>query len=253
MSELISSWYAFLAGPTRAFAEPIQALALGAGIPPLSALLFGLLGALSPCQLTTGLSAFALIGRRPSPSMIAAGIAYTAGKALVYATLGLAFVVVGNALATSSIPVVVAARKVIGPLMLLVGLMLLGVLRVRVPVSLGDRVAAYASDRLDAGRPTGAFVLGAAFGLAFCPTLFVLFFGLLIPLALVSPGGPVYPALFALGTTLPMLVALGALALGAQRWSVSGAVARVRPFLTQLAGLVLVFTGLNDTVVYWLA
>lgn len=252
MGELVASWYSFLSGPTRAFAEPIQALALGAGIPPVSAVLFGLLGALSPCQLTTGLSAFALIGRRPSAALLASGLAYTAGKALVYALLGLGFVVLGNALATSSIPIVIAVRKLLGPLMLLVGLVLLGFVRVRVPFSVGERLALYASDRLDAARPGGAFVLGGAFGLAFCPTLFFLFFGLLIPLALASPGGAIYPALFALGTTLPMLAALAALALGAQRWSVSGTVARVQPFLTQLAGLVLLFTGLNDTIVYWL-
>lgn len=248
---LVGSWYNVLSTLTRLFAEPIKGLADGAGIPPLSAVLFGLLGALSPCQLTTGVSALALIGRRPSPSMLVAGLSYTAGKALVYALIGLAFVVVGSAVSIGSIPLIVTARKLLGPLMLIVGLALIGVVRPRLPFSVGDRLALYASDRLDASRPVGAFLLGAAFSVAFCPTLFLLFFGLLIPLALASPGGAAYPALFALGTTLPMLAVLAALALGSQRWSVAGALARVQPLLTQLAGFVVLLAGLNDTVVYW--
>lgn len=248
---IIGSWYSALSVFTRLFAEPVKALSDGLGIAPVSAVLFGLLGALSPCQLTTGISALALIGRRPSSATILAGLGYSAGKALVYAAIGLAFVLVGSAASTGAIPGFVAARKLLGPLMLVTGLILIGAVRVRVPFGLGDRVAAYASDRIDATRPAGAFLLGAAFSLAFCPTLFVLFFGLLIPLALASPGGAAYPALFAFGTTLPMLVVLGALGLGAQRWSVSGALARTQPFLTRLAGVVVLLAGLNDTVVYW--
>lgn len=250
-SALISSWYSALSVFTRLFAEPIKAVSDGLGIAPVSAVLFGLLGALSPCQLTTGISALALIGRRPSRATVFAGLSYSAGKALVYAAIGLAFVIVGSAASTGAIPGFVIARKILGPLMLVAGLVLIGVVRPQVPFGLGERVAAYASDRLDATRPAGAFLLGAAFSLAFCPTLFVLFFGLLIPLALASPGGALYPALFALGTTLPMLIVLGALALGAQRWSMTGALARTQPLLTRLAGVVVLLAGLNDTVVYW--
>jgi cytochrome c biogenesis protein CcdA len=250
-SALVGSWYSALGVFTRLFAEPIKGVSDGLGIAPVSAVLLGLIGALSPCQLTTGISALALIGRRPSPAVLVAGVSYTAGKAIVYALIGLAFVLLGSAASSGAIPGFVLARKLLGPLMLVVGLVLIGLVRLRVPSGIGDRIALYASDRLDATRPVGAFFLGAAFSVAFCPTLFVLFFGLLIPLALASPGGPVYPALFALGTTLPMLVVLGVLALGSQRWSVAGALTRAQPFLTQLAGFVVVAAGVNDTIVYW--
>lgn len=249
---LIGSWYNALSVFIRVFGEPIKTFSDGVGIAPVSALLLGLLGALSPCQITTGLSALALIGHRPSPSVLAAGLSYTAGKALVYALIGLAFVALGSAVSTGSIPFVITVRKLLGPLMLVAGLALIGLIRIRAPFPLGDRLAAYASDRLDASRPAGAFVLGAAFSLAFCPTLFVLFFGLLIPLALASPGGPVYPAVFAIGTTLPMLLILGAVSLGARRWSMSQALGRLQPLLTRIAGVLVVAAGLNDTVVYWL-
>lgn len=253
MDDLVVQWYGVLASLGRALAEPVRALADSAAFPPLTALLLGVLGALSPCQLTTGLSAVALIGRRPGPRTLLAGVAYVAGKSLVYAGLGLAFVMAGQAAAQGSIPLLQVARKALGPLMLVVGLTLLGVLRSRLTLGVGERVAAYAAERFDATRPRAAFVLGGAFGLAFCPTLFLLFFVLLIPLALVSPGGVAYPAIFALGTTLPVLLILAALALGfGVGRRASGVVARVEPFLTRLAGIVLVVAGVNDTIVYWL-
>lgn len=252
MADAIAQWYGVLNTLNRALNEPIRAFADSASVPALTAILLGFLGALSPCQLTTGLSAVALIGRRVEGRPLLAGLIYTAGKGLVYAALGIAFVLLGQVAAQSSIPVLQLVRRALGPLMLVVGLALLGVWSSRVAFGVGDRLAAYAADRLDATRPRGAFVLGLAFGFAFCPTLFLLFFGLLIPLALASPGGVTFPALFALGTTLPVLAILGALAVGfGDRSRAMGLVGRTQPFLTQLAGLLLIATGLNDTIVYW--
>lgn len=252
MSELVAQWYGLLNTFNRLLNEPIRQLADAAGFAPLTALLLGFLGALSPCQLTTGLSAVALIGRRAEPRALLAGCAYVAGKAATYALLGLAFVALGQAVAQSSIPLIQLVRKLLGPLMLLVGLALLGVFRSRLTLDAGDRLAALAAERLDATRPPGAFALGMAFGLAFCPTLFLLFFGLLIPLAIASPGGIAFPALFALGTTLPVLALLALIGLGvAGRTRAMGALGHAQPFVTQLAGLVLLLTGLNDTLVYW--
>lgn len=251
MDGLVLSWYNVLGTFSRALTEPIQSLTQSAGFPPLTALLLGFLGALSPCQITTGLSAFALIGRPSHEGRpLLAGFAYVAGKALVYALLGLGFVLLGNALSQSAIPVVVTVRRAIGPLMLLVGLALLGVWRWRVTFGLGETIAARAVERLDATHPRGAFILGAAFALAMCPTLFLLFFGLLVPLALVSPGGAIYPVVFALGTTLPLLGALALVALGLR--GRTQAFGRLPRLVTRAAGLALLLTGLNDTILYWL-
>lgn len=252
MTELVAQWYALLNTLNSVLNEPVRTFAESAGLPPLTALLLGFLGALSPCQISTSLGAFALIGRRIEGGRpFVSGLAYVGGKAVVYLLLGLAFVLAGQALAQSSIPVIVAVRKALGPLMLLVGLALLGVLRLRFSLGATDRLAALAAERLDATRPAGAFALGMAFALAFCPTLFWLFFGLLVPLALVSPGGATFPALFALGTALPLLLGLGGLAVGLRQRGLPGLLSRLQPALTQLAGFVLLLTGLNDTIVYW--
>ncbi|MGH2796385.1 MAG: sulfite exporter TauE/SafE family protein [Thermoleophilaceae bacterium] len=253
MDALIADWYGILNTFNRLLNEPIRSLAFAGGLPPLTALLLGVLGAASPCQLTTGLGAIALIGRRLEPGTIPAALAYVGGKAVTYAVLGLLFVLLGQAISQGSIPVIQVVRRALGPLMLLAGLALAGVFTPRLGLGIGERLATFAADRLDASRPRGAFALGMAFGLAFCPTLFLLFFGLLIPLALTSPAGIAYPAIFALGTALPVLTILTLLGLGVRAAAdARGWIGRARPAVTRVAGLVLILTGLNDTIVYWL-
>ena len=252
MRELVITWYAYLSTLNAAVALPIRDLADGLGIPVLSALLFGLIGATSPCQLTTNAGALAYLARAGGSggSVAVNAVAYLVGKALVYTAAGVAVILVGRELAQSSIPVIVVARKALGPLMILLGLHLLGLVPLR--FSLGHGLADLLESRAGSGA-SGAFILGTAFSFAFCPTLFLLFFGLTIPLALSSPIGAVFPAAFALGTTVPLLgvaVALGAGA-GAARGYIGGA-RLVDAWLRPVAAGVLVLAGLNDTIVYWL-
>ncbi len=153
-----------------------------------------------------------------------------------------------------SILVFVAARKALGPLVVVIGLALTGVLRLRwVP---GHEVASRLR-RVARRRADGAhFLLGVAFGFSFCPTLFALFFVILIPLALSRPEGLVYPALFVFGTALPLLLALGLLSLGGgspRRYSERiGRIGRTQRVVAVLGGLLLALAGLHDTLVYWL-
>ena len=56
--------------------------------------------------------------------------------------------------------------------------------------------------RPSARGPLGAYLLGVAFSFASCPTLFWLFFGLTIPLALRSTGGWTFPGVFPFGSSL---------------------------------------------------
>jgi cytochrome c biogenesis protein CcdA len=252
MRDLVIAWYAYLSTFNAAVAQPIRDVADGLGIPLLSALLFGLIGATSPCQLTTNAGALAYLARAGGSraSVAVNAMAYLVGKALVYTVAGVAVILVGRDLAQGSIPVIVVARKVLGPLMIGLGLHLFGLLPLR--FSIGHGLSGWLEDRAGSGVG-GAFMLGTAFSFAFCPTLFLLFFGLTLPLALSSPVGAVYPAAFALGTTVPLLgvaVALGVGA-GAARGYVGGA-RRVDAWLRPVAAGVLVLAGLNDTVVYWL-
>jgi cytochrome c biogenesis protein CcdA len=60
----------------------------------------------------------------------------------------------------------------------------------------------------------GGFLLGVLFALAFCPYSAVLYFGILMPLALQSKEGILLPAIFAIGTALPVLIIGTLLSLG---------------------------------------
>jgi cytochrome c-type biogenesis protein len=252
MRDFVIAWYAFLSTLNGAVAQPIRDLADGMGIPLLSALLFGVIGATSPCQLTTNAGALAYLARAGGSrgSVAVNAVAYLVGKALVYTVVGVTVILVGRELAQSSIPVIVVARKALGPLMILLGLHFLGLIPLR--FSFGHGIADRLEDRAGSGA-SGAFILGTAFSFAFCPTLFLLFFGLTIPLALSSPLGAVYPAAFALGTTVPLLGVAGALGVGAgAARSYLGGARRVDAWLRPVAAGVLVLAGLNDTIVYWL-
>jgi hypothetical protein len=244
--QAMSVFYLTLAGPLRQVAD-------SSGSAGTAVFVFGLIGATAPCQLTTNAAALAYVARQSGKgraAAISAG-AYLAAKAFAYTVLGLAVVLVGREFsAQASIPAIVIARKALGPSMLLIGLQFLGV--IRLPFGFGRGLAARVESRLPVG-PAGGFLLGLAFSAAFCPTLFFLFFGLTIPLALSSPLGVVYPALFALGTTAPLLGLAGLLAAGANalKGYLAGA-RRLNAWLRPAAGLVFLAAGVNDSLTYWL-
>jgi cytochrome c-type biogenesis protein len=250
--DAVLDWYTFLSSISASVTAEVGLLDQRVGIPLISALLLGLIGAAAPCQLTQSVGMLAILGQQnPEHPRWRSTLAYLAGKALVYTLLGLLAVALGASLSQSSIPVFVAARKVLGPLMIVVGLAMVGALRLRwVPGSgMATKMRELARERRN-GAP---FLLGVAFGFSFCPTLFALFFGFLIPLALSRPDGVLYPAVFAVGTVIPLLAVLGLLSLGGG--SMRGHarhIGRGQRIVAVLAGALLIVAGLHDTVVYWL-
>lgn len=254
MNEFVLQYYAMLSSLTSTLSEPLTELSYAVNIPLLSALILGLLGATSPCQLSTNVAALAFISRNAAqPGRAwASALAYLAGKLTVYTLVGGVVVLLGLQLDRMSIPVIVAVRKAMGPLLILIGLLMLGVLTSR--ISVGNRLSAWLEQRFANHGVVGAYGLGLAFSLAFCPTLFWLFFGLTIPLALSSTGGVVFPAIFALGTTLPLLFFVALAITSAD--SLGTSVRQVKRFdrvLSRVAGIVFLVVGLNEIILYWLA
>lgn len=251
MQRVILVWYTWLATAAQGPILRLDAWMEGLEIPVLVAVLLGVVGALSPCQLTTNVGALAYASgqaRRRSPFVLA--LAYVAGKVSVYTVVGALVILAGIQLDRASVPVVVVARRILGPLMIVVGLAFIGVLRWQ-PTA-GQRLAMRLKARFQGQGVVGAYLLGVAFSFAFCPTLFWLFFGITIPLALRSTGGWVFPGVFALGASLPLLALAGLLAIGVSTADrlVVGARRFDRP-LRVAAGVVLVLAGLHDTLVYW--
>jgi cytochrome c-type biogenesis protein len=252
VDHLIIAWYGWLSSLTQGAVFGLQGMADGLALPVASAVIFGLIGATSPCQLTTNLGALAFVaGRGGDTRPFGLALAYVAGKVSVYFVIGAAVILAGLQLEAASIPVILVARKALGPLMLVVGLTLAGTWRPR--VTLGQTLALRLRHRLPAGGAVGAYLLGVVFAFAFCPTLFWLFFGLTVPLALRSAGGWAFPGLFALGSSVPLLVvaALLGAGVGAAHRIVGGVRRWERP-IRLIAAVILILAGLHDTAVYWL-
>lgn len=232
--------------------DPLNALAHQWNIPALSAVLFGIIGSLAPCQMSANAGAIAYLSRRAEEdhgSVWRDSAAYVLGKMVVYSLLGAAAILLGIKLPT---PVMALLRRAFGPMMILFGLYLLGAFRLQ--FSVGDRLSAWVQRRLPGHGDAGAFFLGSAYSLSFCPTMTLLFFGLLVPLGVGVPGvgGLVLPSLFALGTALPLLLFATFLALGQglfRTWM--RGVRRWDRYIRILAGTIFLLAGVNDTIIYW--
>ena len=241
-------WYLAMNQLSSALSAPVFS-ALGAqNIPAISALLLGLLGGLAPCQMTANAGAIAYVtqagqGRRSHWPTV---WSFLAGKALVYILLGFIAAMLGLKVPT---PFLATMRKLSGPLMIIVGLYLAGVIRWQ--GGLGARLSEWLQERLPR-RGSPAFWLGVAFSLGFCPTMAMIFFGTLVPLIIRVPAGMLLPVIFAAGTTVPVILWALALTLGrgaAARWLKSTRSAD--RYIKGVAAAVFLLIGLNDTLIYW--
>jgi cytochrome c biogenesis protein CcdA len=136
-----------------------------------SALWLGILTSISPCPLATNIAAVSFLGRRvDKPRLVfGGGLLYALGRALAYVALG-AFLLAG----LMSAPGVSSflqrhINRIVGPLLVVVGLFLLELIRVRLP-GLG-RSGERLQNRLESRGMWGAVPLGALFALSFCPVV----------------------------------------------------------------------------------
>lgn len=251
MTRIVLAWYGWLSGLTQGPVLALQGWADRVELPLLSAVVLGLIGATSPCQLTTNLGALAWASAHPGAGRpLVLALAYVAGKVSVYALVGAGIVLAGLQVQAASIPVAIVARRALGPLMILIGLGLLGLWRFK--LGLGRALALRLRERFKAPGIGGAYLLGVAFSFAFCPTLLWLFFGLTVPLALRNAGGWAFPGLFALGSSLPLLAIAGLVAAGAgAAEAVAGGMRRLERPIRVSAGAILLLAGVHDTLVYW--
>ena len=251
---LAAATYAAASNFGAVVVTPLNALRLQSGTSFLVPLLLGLMAVTAPCQLSTGAAALAFVTRDPGAEHARSrATAFLLARVLMYSGMGLVAVLFFSGHLGAPGEGQLLIRRLTGPLMVLSGLVLLGVLRPVFPA--GGKVT-QALNRLARARGgvSGAFLLGVAFSLSFCPTLFFLFFGLTVPMSVTAPLGVLYPALFALGMTFPLL-AVSTLFTGRtpeQAHAVTQRTVRLNRALTPLAGIVFLLAGLFDTFVYWL-
>lgn len=224
--------------------EYIQEI-LGSGTAPaVTAILLGLLTAISPCPLATNITAIGYLSRElGTPRRILRnGLFYALGRIAAYTALGTALILLLRA-GAGIFSIERAAGRwselLLPPVMILAGVaMLLGK---RLNIRRSGHVKPDGKDRRGG---SGAFALGALFAMAFCPTSGILYFGVLIPLAAGAAEGLVMPAIYALATALPVVAAAWLLAYGANRLGTFyNRLTAIEHAATRIAALLFITTG----------
>ena len=211
-----------------------------------TAVWLGILCSISPCPLATNLAAVGFVARKVGRIglVLGAGLLYTLGRTLTYGVLGILLIGGLTAAPELSHALEKYMNLLIGPLLILVAMVLLGLVSIRIP-SGGGKLGA----RLARTGIWGAFPLGILFALSFCPTSGALFFGSLLPLALKMHSGIMLPALFGIATGLPVLVFAFLLAFAANR--IGGAYHRLagaEVWAQRITGWIFLAVGISMTI-----
>lgn len=175
-------------------------------IPVVAAFFIGLMTALSPCPLTTNITAVAYISRRISDgkNTILVGLLYTLGRVIAYTLLAAFIVYVSVNSREVSIILQEYGELILGPFLLIAGLVMVEEININLP-SGGTKFEGL-KQKLGEKGYLGGFLLGFIFALSFCPFSAVLYFGMLIPLAIKNNDALLIPSVFAFATGLPVIL-----------------------------------------------
>jgi cytochrome c biogenesis protein CcdA len=217
-----------------------------------SALWLGILTSISPCPLATNIAAVSFLGRRvDAPSkVLASGLVYTAGRTVAYVLL--AVILIAGLLSIPGVSMFLQRHmnQLLGPLLLAAALLLTGWIPIRLPSFSG---ATQRAQRSEASGTWFAGLLGILFALSFCPVSAALFFGSLVPLSLERGSWVLMPALYGIGTAIPVVVFAILIALGSR--SVASAFERlsaVERWARRVTALVFFGIGVYMTYLYTL-
>ena len=173
-------------------------------LPFVTALILGLMTAISPCPLATNITAIGFIGKdiKNRNRVFYNGLVYTLGRAITYTLL--AFILfLGADQFTMSGTFQKYGEKIIGPLLVVIGLFMLDILKIKFP-GIGKLTQRF--ENKGTKNYWDVLLLGILFALAFCPYSGVLYFGMLIPLTISSASGLYLPVIFALATGIPVII-----------------------------------------------
>jgi len=184
--------------------EILNNLLENSSLPFVTALALGLMTAISPCPLATNITAIGFIGKdiENKNRVFINGLVYTLGRASTYTLL--AFIIFSGA---DQFKVSgwfqQNGEKILGPLLTGIGLFMLDIIRIKLPgiSALTDRF-----QKKDSKSYLDVLLLGIVFALAFCPYSGVLYFGMLIPMAIGSASGLFLPFVFAIATGIPVII-----------------------------------------------
>lgn len=234
---------------SRLLYDPLIQLMYGfEHIPLLAALIIGFLAAAAPCQFTGNVGAITLYGNRSIQKAIpwSEVIFFQLGKVVVFSGLGLLVWILGSEFQQELIGYLPWIRKILGPIFIIIGLYLVGLITWKWSIGLKQREAG------DKNRGKwGAFLLGSSFSLGFCPTMFSIFFFLLMPLTLSTSYGFILPTVFSFGTSIPLFITMYLIWTFGLNGTLLKKGRNIGKWIQRVAGGFLIILGILDTITYW--
>ena len=184
--------------------EQLQNLLEASQLPFVSALILGLMTAISPCPLATNITAIGFISKdiENKRRVFINGLVYTLGRAISYTLIGVIFFFGANEIEFAGF-LQQWGEKILGPILLVVGIFMLGIIKINMPGF--DGLKEKLENKNDKSF-WGVLLLGIVFALAFCPYSGVLYFGMLIPMTVSSVNGLYLPIVFAIATGIPVIL-----------------------------------------------
>lgn len=238
----MSQFSSYISKPFFEIANSLESL------PIFFALILGLVGALAPCQLTGNISAVTLYGNRSIQNKIVWKdvFYFTLGKVAAFSLLGGLVWLMGKEIQESLTVYFPWMRKLMGPILIIVGIYMLGLIKLTGTINLLKGLKCYKQE-----TSFGSFMLGFSFSLAFCPTMFILFFVTLMPMVLMSSYGFILPSIFAVGTAMPLLIFIFII------WYLGGSGLLMKKgrklgtVIQRIAGIGMLLLGILDSITYW--
>lgn len=230
--------------------EFLQSLLDHYNIPLLSALILGLMTAISPCPLATNITATAFISKNITNKrkVFLSGIVYSLGRAFSYTAIGLILYFGASKFHIARF-FNQNGEKYLGPLLIIIGLIMLNVIKLNFlgKSNFKERL----SDKFKDKGLLGSFLIGVVFALAFCPYSGALYFGVLIPMTISSAKGLYLPIFFAFGTGLPVILFTYLLAFTAGKVGLFYTkITKIEKVMRTLAGIIFILAGLYYIAIF---
>lgn len=215
-----------------------------------SALWLGILTSISPCPLATNIAAVSYIGRNieEKTTSVLSGIFYAFGRVIVY--MGISIIVVGALAQVPALSMFLQTKVnlVLGPLLILTGLILLNIIK----LSFGDNKHSQKAEKLTKKGPIlGSVLIGALFALAFCPVSAALFFGSMLSIAVKHQSTIIIPSVYGLGTALPVIAFAVLIATGANYiGTVFNKLTQIEIWVRRITGIIFIGVGIYFNVTF---
>lgn len=223
--------------------DVLQSLLEDYNIPVFSAFILGLMTAISPCPLATNITATAFISKNISSKrkVFLSGLLYSLGRGFSYTAIALILYFGASKFHIARF-FNQNGEKYLGPFLILIGLIMLHVIKLNF---LGkSNFQEKLSEKFNNKGLLGSFLIGLVFALAFCPYSGALFFGMLIPMTIVSADGLFLPIVFAFGTGLPVILFSYLLAFAAGNIGMFyNRISKIEKIMRTVAGVVFIITG----------